>query len=199
MTASWPLLTAAGSVILLCNRSFVTLWVGAEHYAGLWPNLLVVLMCVQLMFIRNDAFVIDLTLELREKVTTGALAALLSVGLSALLIPRLGIAGLCLGMIAGRMVLSVSYPLIVNARFGRRGGTSWKTAARRALTTAALFAASAYLGERVTPAGWLAWGASACAGAGLAFGAAWLAGLNADARSRLAGRLALLRTLRGAR
>ncbi|HEV2765525.1 MAG TPA: oligosaccharide flippase family protein, partial [Pyrinomonadaceae bacterium] len=199
LSVSWLLLTTVGAVILLCNRSFVSLWVGAEHYAGTWANLLVVVMCVQFMFIRNDAFVIDLTLELREKVTTGAASAVLSLALSALLIPRLGIAGLCLGMIAGRTVLTVSYPFIVNARLGGGGRVNLRAAVRPALTTLALFAAATYLGHTLTVDNWLAWAACACASACLAFGAAWAAGLDAGARAKLAGRLSMLRTLRGGR
>ena len=195
---SWLLLAALGSTILLWNRSFVTLWVGAEHYAGPWANLLVVLMIVQLMFIRNDAYVIDLTLQLRRKVVRGAVAAALSLVLSAALIPAYGIAGLCAGMIAGRLVLTFSYPSIVRSQLGVARGAGLASAARPALVMAAMFAASAYLGQRgeLHARGWLVW----VAGAGLTFclalGVALFAGLGARARASLLTRFAALRERR---
>jgi O-antigen/teichoic acid export membrane protein len=178
MTLSWLLLAVAGSTIIAWNRSFVHLWVGAEHYAGFWPNLLAVLMTVQLIFIRNDSYVIDLTLHLREKVLTGAASAVVSVGLAAALTPRYGIAGLCLGM----------------TRVPRLSG-----ALRPAATMALMFAAAALLGRAVLAGSWPAW--LACVGA--TFAAALLValfvGLRADARRALFKRLTLLRSLPAAR
>ena len=133
ISASWLLLAAIGSTILLWNRSFIYLWVGESHYAGLWTNVLIVLMIVQLIFIRNDAYVIDLMLQLREKVVMGVIAAIVSIGLSAVLIPKFGIAGMCLGMIVGRMALTISYPFVINRHLGR----TWKPRIGRALRPAA--------------------------------------------------------------
>ncbi|HWS87566.1 MAG TPA: oligosaccharide flippase family protein [Pyrinomonadaceae bacterium] len=199
MTLSWLLLASAGSAVIAWNRSFVSLWVGAEHYAGFWPNLLAVLMTVQLIFIRNDSYVIDLTLQLREKVLTGAASAVLSVGLAVALTPRLGITGLCLGMLGGRAVLTFAYPLLVNSQLGLPRPPRLSGAVRPAATMALMFAASAWLGQAFTAGGWLVW--LACAG--VTFGAALLfsffVGLPASARRALAKRLNLLRTLPAAR
>jgi O-antigen/teichoic acid export membrane protein len=198
MTVSWVLLAGMGSTILMWNRSFVHLWVGAEHYAGLWPNLLIVVMIVQLMFIRNDAYVIDLTLQLREKVLMGALAAALSIGLSAALIPRLGIAGLCVGMIVGRLALTLSYPRMVRKHLDlRRGPRRW-AAARPAATMAAMFAASVYLGQVVLAGNWLVWLVSVGVSFALALAVAMFVGLGEDLRRPLVKRLMMLKTLRAA-
>ena len=123
MTVSWLLLAAVGSTILLWNRSFIFLWVGPQHYSGFWANLLMVLMIVQLIYIRNDSYVIDFTLQLRDKVLMAVVAAVISIGLSALLIPRMGIAGICLGMILGRLALTISYPSDHQQEPRRRPGT----------------------------------------------------------------------------
>jgi len=199
MALSWLLLTSAGAAIIAWNRSFVSLWVGAEHYAGFWPNLLAVLMTVQLIFIRNDSYVIDLTLQLRAKVLTGAASAALSVGLAAALTPRLGITGLCLGMIAGRAVLTIAYPFVVNAQLGRPRLPRLAGAARPAATMVLMFAAAGWLGREVTAGGWLGWLACAAATFGAALLVSFFVGLPAAARHALARRLTLLRTLPAAR
>ena len=195
MAASWLLLAAIGSTILLWNRSFVHLWVGDQHYAGTWANLLIVIMIVQLIFIRNDAYVIDLTLELREKVVMGLIAAAVSIALSAVLIPRLGIAGLCVGMILGRLSLTISYPFVINKRFGQKRMPNLARAIRPALTMALMFAAAAYLGEKVLADNWVVWALSGGLTFLLALGIAVLAGLSRDVRSPLKKRLGMLRTV----
>ncbi|HYG79725.1 MAG TPA: oligosaccharide flippase family protein [Pyrinomonadaceae bacterium] len=199
MRMSWLMLTATGAAILLVNRSFVNLWVGPEHYAGFWPNLLIVLVMVQFMFIRNDAFIIDLTLQMREKVILGAVAAVISIGLSAFLIPAWGITGLCLGMMAGRLILTVSYPLIVSRQLEQPRRLPLRGVIRPALVTALVFAASGYLGQSLVINNWFVWLLCGGASFGLALGVALFTGLNADARGPLVKRLMMVRTLRSAR
>ncbi|HEV3469356.1 MAG TPA: oligosaccharide flippase family protein [Pyrinomonadaceae bacterium] len=199
MTLSWLLLAVAGSTIIAWNRSFVHLWVGAEHYAGFWPNLLAVLMTVQLIFIRNDSYVIDLTLQLREKVLTGAASAVVSVGLAAALTPRYGIAGLCLGMMAGRAVLTLVYPFIVNSQLGLPRVPRLAGALRPGATMALMFTAAALLGRAVLAGSWLGWLASVAATFAAALLVALFVGLRADARRALFKRLTLLRSLPAAR
>jgi len=195
MAASWLLLTAIGATILLWNRSFLHLWVGDEHYAGPLTNLLMVLMIVQLIFIRNDTYVIDLTLQLREKVLMALLAVPLSLGLSAMLIPRLGIAGLCVGMIVGRLVLTISYPFIINKQFGLKAIPSFGPALRPAATMALMFGAATFLGERLLADRWVVWAMAAGLTFGLTFGIALIIGLPGDVRSALTKRLGMLRTV----
>jgi len=196
LALSWLLLASAGSTILLWNRSFVSLWVGAEYYAGGAVDLLIVLLVAQLVFIRNDAYVIDLTLRLRAKVLRGAAAALLSVVFSVALIPSLGIAGLCLGMLAGRLVLTVSYPFIVSSALRGRRRPDAGVLVRPAVTIALMFAASAYLGQRVSARGWAEWVVCAGGSFALLLGVALFAGLRPDLRGAIVERLTQLRTLR---
>lgn len=195
IAASWLLLAAIGSTILLWNRSFINLWVGEHHYAGSWTNLLVVLMIVQLIFIRNDAYVIDLMLQTRKKVVMGVVAATISVALSVALIPRFGIAGMCLGMIAGRLALTVSYPFIINRHLGRPWNPKLGRALRPAATMALMFAACAYLGQILFVDNWAIW--LLCSGLtfAIALSLAMVAGLNRELRNSLKVRLLMLRTL----
>lgn len=199
MTLSWLLLAATGSTILLWNQAFVTLWVGPEHYAGMLPNLLIVLMAVQLIFIRHDTYVIDLTLQLREKVMMGAVAAVVSIGLSFALIPRLGIAGLCLGILIGRLALTVSYPFVIRSRFGRSHRIVGLGAVRPALSMLLMFGIATYLGGVLSASNWIDWLLGASASFAAAFLIALFSGLAPDARRALFLRLTMLRTLLNSR
>ena len=61
------------------NRSFVHLWVGSENYAGIWTNLLLVLIAAQTAFIRCDAYMIDAALQPGRRVRVGVAAGILTV------------------------------------------------------------------------------------------------------------------------
>jgi O-antigen/teichoic acid export membrane protein len=116
MLLTWFIVTVVGSTTLLWNRSFVEIWVGKEYYAGTISNLLIIIMVSQFVFIRNDANIIDLTLDLKHKVLMGLLSAALSAGLSIALIGtlKMGIMGLTIGFISGQLILSFGYPLLIS-------------------------------------------------------------------------------------
>jgi O-antigen/teichoic acid export membrane protein len=112
---AWFTATVIGSLTLLWNDDFLNLWVGAGYHVGALENLLLMIMMMQFVLIRNDGNFIDLTLNPRKKVLLGVLSVILSTG-CALLFMRLfasNIVGLCLGIIAGRLLLSISYPMII--------------------------------------------------------------------------------------
>ena len=142
MTFSWLLSTLAGVGILLWNRSFVRLWVGDEFYAGELANLLIVILVIQFVLVRNDSHIIDLTLDLKNKVLLGALASLVAVALAAGFVVFLdgGIIGLCAGFLIGRGLLSIAYPAMVGRilQIGLIG--QLRRAVRPALASAVLFA-----------------------------------------------------------
>src|SRR5262249_19729655 len=115
---TWLFTSVVGATILMWNHSFLALWVGQGNYAGVWVDLLIVLGATQTAFIRTDAYVIDATLRPRLRVMLGAVAAVLSIGLSILLTRSFGILGLCVGVVAGRAVQTVAYPLMVRTSLG---------------------------------------------------------------------------------
>jgi O-antigen/teichoic acid export membrane protein len=142
MALTWLIVTALGASVLLWNRAFVGLWVGAEHYSGSIPALLIQIAVTQLVLIRNDASIIDVTLRLRRKVLMGALSVTLAVVASAVLVGyfKLGIVGLCLGIIAGRSILSLGYPMIIGRFLGVALSSQLKSVLRPLLVTMVLFA-----------------------------------------------------------
>ena len=149
-TLTWLFTSVVGATILMRNRSFLALWVGQGNYAGIWVDLLIVLTATQTAFIRTDAYVIDATLRPKLRVMLGGVAAVLSIALSILMTRSFGIVGLCAGLLVGRAVQSVAYPLMVRASLGstqrgaaaspawraRRGNRGAVRRSRRARTTA---------------------------------------------------------------
>jgi O-antigen/teichoic acid export membrane protein len=201
MTAyAWLLATVIGTTTLLLNRSFIRLWVGLdERYAGALPNLLIVLLAVQLVFVRNHAYVIDLSLMLVRKITLGIIAVVISTALAWLLIPSLGITGLCLSLLLGRMVLTVWYPLLVRQYFGglpRASERPWVRQGwlRQGIVMVGLFAPAVYLGERVLADNWLVWVLAAGTTATAALLACLLVGFSSAERARAVRRLQVLTT-----
>jgi O-antigen/teichoic acid export membrane protein len=193
MLGVWLLATVAGATILAANRSFVTLWVGGAHYAGLWANVLIVLVMVQWIFIRTDGYVIDLTLKLREKLRAAAVAAVASALLAFLLAKSWGIPGLCVGLLLGRGLLSAAYPAIARNLLG---GDATRLGWRPALLTVVLFAAAGAIGDRMSTPSWLAWAGYTAALTLGASAAALFLGLSPGERETLLGRVraALRRT-----
>ena len=193
MAMNWLLVTAIGSTILLWNRSFLHLWVGEKYYAGSWANLLIVLIMAQTTFIRSDAYVIDATLKLRDRVLVSAMAALFSVALSILLTPSLGIIGLCLGLLLGRLVQTVSYPFIVNSCLGKPQQLSLSWIVRPGLAMVLCFAGSGYLGERFIARNWIEWLGCVAASFALVLCIGFAAGLPIDSRESVIRRFKQMR------
>ncbi len=157
MSFTWLVATVVGVTVLLWNQSFVRLWVGAEYYAGPIATLLIIGMVTQFVFIRNDASIIDLTLDLRRKVLIGLLSATLSIVAAGVLVGtfNMGIMGLIVGFIAGRSILTLSYPWLVGRYLGVSLSSQLKSSGRPALITLLLFAFMSRLGSFVTASTWL--------------------------------------------
>jgi O-antigen/teichoic acid export membrane protein len=195
LAVTWLFATVVGATILVWNRAFLGLWVGNQNYAGVWPNVLIVVVTAQSAFIRNDAYVIDAALRPRLRVLVGTAAAALTLALMVLLTPALGIVGICLGLLGGRAIQTVAYPIIVRSCLGAAAPSQSSATVqwtRRLLTMAALFAGATWLGQRVSVSGWATWGAGVAVTVLLLPALTWAVGLNG------AGRHAVLERFRGA-
>jgi O-antigen/teichoic acid export membrane protein len=191
MALTWLLSTVVGTSLLLWNRSFVDQWVGSRFYAGPIPMLLIVVMVVQFIFVTNDARIIDLTLKLRAKVLLGAASAILSVALSALLVATMDnpITGVCIGMITGRMILSIAYPWLLGRALGHPLSAQLLGLPRPVLAAALLFGAATWMGEGVEAGSWLALTTAAGTTALALVPLAGLLGLTATQRRALISRV----------
>jgi O-antigen/teichoic acid export membrane protein len=181
--------TATGSSILLWNRSFVHLWVGSENYAGPAINFFLVLIAAQTAFIRCDSYIIDAALQPGRRVRVSAVAATIALSLSVLLTWYGGMAGLCLGILAGRAIQTVWYPILVKGCFQGTSEVSPRWLARPLLTMAVLFAGAAYLGEHLEVQYWVAWAVAVTTTALIALVIAFQLGLPAELRAGVRGRL----------
>ena len=62
------IIVVAGGAIVLLNETFVTAWVGAEHYLGDPVNALMVVAMAQMMLLRTDAQILDVSLQVARMV-----------------------------------------------------------------------------------------------------------------------------------
>ncbi len=196
MAFSWLLTAATGATILVWERSFLGLWVGPQYYPDTATMLLIVIMVLQFAVIRTDSNIIDLTLVLRDKVLLGLLSACTSVGLAvaAFLWLDAGLAGVVGGFIAGRMILTVAYPLLIGRLLGIAPRRQALSAVRPAAATVLLLAPAAYISRVVDVSSWLSFLAGAGVTGVLCLGGAYLAGLPQAQRRRL--RVRVRRVLR---
>lgn len=188
VTLTWLLAMVVGGAVLLWNRAFVTLWVGPEHYAGPWVNLLLALSATQTALIRTDAYIIDAALQPRPRVLVGAATAVITLGVAAALTSAFGMIGLCLGMFAGRLTQSIAYPLLVQRCLDGAAAPA-AVLTRPLLVTATLFGACAWAGQRTAPGGWLMWSAGVVASVAVLACAALFLGFPPEARSRFLARI----------
>jgi O-antigen/teichoic acid export membrane protein len=181
---------AAGTTILLWNRSFVHLWVGSENYAGTWTNLLLVLIAVQTAFIRCDAYLIDAALQPGRRVRVGLVAAAVTLSLTVLLTWYAGMVGLCLGILGGRATQMVWYPGLVRECLARVPELSLGWLARPLMIMSSVFVAAAYLGQNLVVENWLAWSLGVTMTPVLVLAIMLTAGLPADLRGAVVTRAA---------
>ncbi|HJS42208.1 MAG TPA: oligosaccharide flippase family protein [Gemmatimonadales bacterium] len=202
LTMTWLFATVVGATILAWNQSFLNLWVGAHNYAGPWVDLLIVLVVSQTAFIRTDAYIIDAALRPRGRVVIGAITMVATLALGITLTHFFGILGLCAGMLIGRAIQSVAYPLIVRAclKHPKRTAGEILAAIRLALVTAFLFAGANLVSRNCQAPSWPVW--LLAVGMSVAvFGAvALVLGPTAEARRTLISRIRTILTgLRPAR
>src|SRR5207249_2816042 len=149
LALTWLFTTAVGATILLWNHSFVGLWVGAQHYAGPDVDLLIVLIAVQTAFIRADAYIIDAALQAWLRVVISAAATVVTITLAIALTRAFGLPGLCVGVLAGRTLQTLTYPALARRCVEDHGPVLPLGFARGLVVTAALFSAGSALGQRL--------------------------------------------------
>lgn len=157
MSLTWLIVTVAGATILLWNQSFIKLWVGAKYNAEPITTLAIILLVTQLVLIRNDATVLNLTLDLRNKVLIGFISVTLSIVAAGVMVEVFdrGIVGLCLGFFGGRLVLSIAYPWSVGRFLGMPFSTQVRGILRPTLVLTGLFSSAFYLSSFLKATTWL--------------------------------------------
>lgn len=200
LTMSWLLMTAMGTTVVMWNSKFIGLWVGAQNFAGSLESLLIFIVVFQFVFILNDAVIIDVTLRLNKKVIYGAISSLLTIGFIILFVSvlDLGITGLCLGVILGRLLLSLGYPYLV----GKSLQIAWADQLQgvlRPITVSGILFVAAFVFERIISSviyagfqGWFLFFTSAGISLVLILILAFLVGLSRNQRMRIISRLKIV-------
>ena len=152
----WWLAISISVTIILVNRAFVGLWVSDETYAGSIENIFIVLMALQMVFVRNDGLIINILLDQKDKVKITLISLLLVLGLSVILVPRFDILGLCISFILGRFTVLYFYPRIIAKHFNAPvSGALVTLGGRKCLLSGLLIAVYFYLTPYVIIESWL--------------------------------------------
>ena len=184
----WLLTVTGGVGVILWDQSFLDIWVPGQQ-TSIAVIVGIVVMTLQLAMIRTDANIIDLTLNLRRKVLLGAFASALSAGLGWVLLDRFGIAGLVVGFIAGRAVLSVAYPTMIGRMLEVPLGDQVRAVIRPGIATIVLFAGAAWLADIVHAGSWAALFLGAAASAVVVAPLAYFGGLSRASRGQVWNRV----------
>jgi len=155
LSLTWVFSTVIGATILLWNRSFLALWVGPTLYAGWLVNLLIVLSTIQTALLRSDAYVLDAALQPRARVIISAVAGVLALGIGLALAPGFGMAGVCVGLLVGRAVQSVAYPILVSRSLGESIQLPWESMIRPALASVLVLGVATAMGQRLLVQSWV--------------------------------------------
>jgi O-antigen/teichoic acid export membrane protein len=105
-----------GSLIILINKDFVSLWMGEVYYLGSYSNILIVATMIILVLTRLEGQVQDLSLNIKNKVISGFLVSTLSVALGFVCFHYFQnkIEGLFFGILIGRIILNLIFTNMVN-------------------------------------------------------------------------------------
>jgi O-antigen/teichoic acid export membrane protein len=197
---TWLIATTIGTPILLWNSAFLSLWVGEGRYLGSLANLLIIFVIIQIVLIRNDANIIDLTLNVQRKVLLGLISSILAIILAAIFVGyfKSGIVGLSLGFLVGRTMLSLGYPVLVGRLLNIKLSSQLKGACRPAVVMFVIFILSAEIGNHIPIypwsgiQGWMYFLFSAVVTSGAAFIIAFYVGLKEQQRKRVYKRLQMI-------
>ena len=144
----------SGALILLLNKSFVTLWGGETLFLGWENNLLIVMLMIQLISIRTESFLIDLTLDLKVKVLLGIVSVVLSLIFSYLLYSYVyeSVSSILLGILLGRFLLVFIFPIIINEFI--KYNKKWIYSLKQIFFTLILISVSTFIGMDQYAATW---------------------------------------------
>lgn len=194
---TWLIVTVTSACILLWNQTFLSLWVGSNRFAGSLANVLIVIVVVQYVILRVDNSIIDLTLKIEKKVILGAVSAITSIAIACVLVGvfKMGIIGICIGLILGRTILTFAYPIISSRYLKISFFDQLKSAIRPVLTMIGLFGLTVLVVYFVKPLqvtgikGWLVLIAGAAISMVVFLISSFYLGLNSKQRNNLKGRV----------
>ncbi|RYC05808.1 oligosaccharide flippase family protein [Nocardioides zhouii] len=143
------IIVVAGGAIVLLNEAFVTAWVGAEHYLGDPVNALMVVAMAQVMLLRTDAQILDVSLQVARMVMWVGSSLLVSVVIAWLVLRETESAtAMYVALIAARLPASLLAPRLAREQVPHVPG-----AGRGLVAVVVGLASCVALGAVVSPAG----------------------------------------------
>lgn len=119
------IIVVAGGAIVLLNETFVDVWVGAEHYLGDPVNALMVVAMAQMMLLRTDAQILDVSLQLARMVLWVGSCVVISVVIAWLVFRETQSAtAMYVALIAARLPASVLAPRLAREQVPHAPGVS---------------------------------------------------------------------------
>jgi len=107
-----------GAGFLALNEAFINLWLGSTYYGGDLLNLLLVVIALQSIPLRLDTMMMDGMLKFRERAIATIATSILALVLGAILAQLYGMEGMAVGIIIGRLLAMVLYPMIIKSGSG---------------------------------------------------------------------------------
>jgi O-antigen/teichoic acid export membrane protein len=150
----WLLTGSFAFCLMLFNKSFLILWVGETHFAGMLENILIIAIGIQQVFYDIDNTLINATLRLQNKVFLMAGASLITIVLAFVLVKSFLIVGLCISILAGRFLLSVGYPLIIKKQINDQSSLLNKKQVRPILFFISLMTGAILLHKHIIIESW---------------------------------------------
>ena len=115
------IIVLAGGTIVLLNETFVSLWVGDEHYLGDPVNALMVVAMAQAMLLRTDAQILDVSLQVARMVTLVGTCIVLSVVIAWLVLRETqSPAAMYVALVAARLPASLLAPRLAREQVPHR-------------------------------------------------------------------------------
>ncbi|AKD05775.1 lipopolysaccharide biosynthesis protein [Pontibacter korlensis] len=145
------LITASAVTITIINSSFLNAWVGGELYAGNIANTLIMVMVIQDTFIRNDAYILSATLDLKDKVLLTLAAGVLFILIGFFLVGKLQITGLCISLLAGKLILFIGQRHLIHSKIQYTSASSILARIRPLLVSLAMLAGAGYITTTMKP------------------------------------------------
>jgi hypothetical protein len=179
------LTTAFAVTVIIFNQSFLSTWVGRQHFAGHWANVLIMIMTIQDTFVKNDACIISATLDIKKKVFLTLVSGALFAGLGIILTSKWGIAGLCASLIISRLFLFIGQRKILATIMKTEWHAAFIVNIRSFATAFLLLATAVWLSEKITIIPLYKLILYAPAAFGISLGVFYFFGLNKTNRNEL--------------
>ncbi len=181
----WIGLTTIGTIVCLWNKSFIGLWTSPEYFVGQIETFLIVLLVMLKSIQEGDGSIIVMALEIKTNVTIGAIAVVITIVLSLLLIPHYQTVGLLISLLAGTISMCVSYSYYA-ARVTQQAASFFITTyfSRTPVVCIFILALSGFLGNYVNVKSWAMLVGAMSATIIIAIAILWFSAMNSADRGK---------------